>query len=108
MSIDNMKRISEAEAEAVSIRRQAQIDARRIAEQGKQAAESMVEAAKKTANAEYQKTIRQAEDVANALYERRLEEVAAECDAMKERAAAKLPDAVKVITGKVVNTSVNG
>ena len=40
MSIESMKRISECEEEAVSIRRQAQADARQIFDQGKKQAEN--------------------------------------------------------------------
>ena len=98
MSIEYMKRISAAEEEAVSVRRQAQTDARKDAEQ-------LLEQAKKKAEAAYQEVIRNAEAEAQKAYDKRLAEVAAECDAMKKRAAEKLPSAVKVITGKVVNLS---
>ena len=105
MSIEYMKRISAAEEEAVSVRRQAQTDARKLAEQGRKDAEQLLEQAKKKAEAAYQEVIRNAEAEAQKAYDKRLAEVAAEGDAMKKRAAEKLPSAVKVITGKVVNLS---
>ena len=49
MSIENMKRISAVEEEAVSIRRQAQADVRRLAEQSRKEAADLLENAKKQA-----------------------------------------------------------
>ena len=94
MSIESMKRISECEEEAVSIRRQAQADARQILDQGKKQAEELVEAARKQAADDYRATLA-------------LAEVQKECSRMKSEARSKLPKAVEIITGKVVKSSGN-
>lgn len=105
MSIENMKRISEAEDEAVSIRRQAQADVRKIAEQSKRDVAALLEKSRGDANAGYREKIQQAEAEAQDAYDKRLGEVASECEAMKTMARRHLPEAVSLITGKVVSTS---
>ena len=75
MSIESMKRISECEEEAVSIRRQAQADARQILDQGKKQAEELLEAARKQAADDYRATLTQAEAEAGAAYDKSLAEV---------------------------------
>ena len=105
MSIESMKRISECEEEAVSIRRQAQADARQILDQGKKQAEELLEAARKQAADDYRATLTQAE--AGAAYDKSLAEVQKECSQMKSEAKSKLPKAVEIITGKVVKSSGN-
>ena len=108
MSIESMKRISECEEEAVSIRRQAQADARQILDQGKKQAEELVEAARKQAADDYRATLAQAEAEAGAAYDKSLAEVSEkECSRMKSEARSKLPKAVEIITGKVVKSSGN-
>ena len=107
MSIESMKRISECEEEAVSIRRQAQADARQILDQGKKQAEELVEAARKHAADDYRATLAQAEAEAGAAYDKSLAEVQKECSRMKSEARSKLPKAVEIITGKVVKSSGN-
>ena len=107
MSIESMKRISECEEEAVSIRRQAQADARQILDQGKKQAEELLEAARKQAADDYRATLTQAEAEAGAAYDKSLTEVQKECSQMKSEAKSKLPKAVEIITGKVVKSSGN-
>ncbi|MBO6163699.1 MAG: hypothetical protein J6N77_01480 [Lachnospiraceae bacterium] len=107
MSIEHMKRISAAEEEAVSIRRQAQVEVRRLTEKGRKDAADLLDQAKKQAEARYQEAVRTAETEAGASYEARLTEVAKECEALKALAANKIPEAVEVIKGKVVKSSVN-
>lgn len=107
MSIESMKRISECEAEAVSIRKQAQTDARLVLDRGKKQAAEIVAAAKKEATENYQAVLSQAEAEAQAAYDARLQAVRDECSSMKTEARARLPEAVKIITGKVVKSSGN-
>ena len=107
MSIENMKRISAVEEEAVSIRRQAQADVRRLTEQSRKQVADLLENAKKQAESRYQEAIRLAESEAQAAYDERLAEVARECEALKTKAAGKLPEAVGLIKGKVVKSSGN-
>ena len=106
MSIESMKRISACEEEAVSIRKQAQADAKQMLEQGKKQASDILETSGKQADEQYRQTMAQAEAEASEIYSKRMAEVTAECESMKQQAAAKLPEAVKIITGKVVNSSV--
>lgn len=105
MSIEHMKRISTAEEEAVSIRRQAQADVRKLTEKGRKDAADLLNEAKAKAEKRYQEVVRQAETEAQTAYDARLAEVAKECEAMKALAENKLSEAVGVIKGKVVNTS---
>lgn len=102
-----MKRISECEDEAVSIRRQAQTDARLTLEQGKKQAAEIVSAAKSQAEENYRQTLNQVEAEAQLTYDERIRAVQDECVSMKAKARAKLPEAVKIITGKVVKSSGN-
>ena len=102
MSIDYMKQISDAESEAVSVRKRAVTDARAIADQGRRQVEEILDQARGDADQKYQQVIRQAEAEAETAYQKRLQEVAEECDAMKAQAEKNLPEAVKVIIGKVV------
>jgi|GEM_PF-637092 len=105
MSIENMKRISETETEAASIRKSAGNVARNIVDDAKKQAAALVEQAQTEADGKYKDAMDEAEREAAKDYDVRLAEVAEECAGMKERARAKLPDAVKLIMGKVVNTS---
>jgi len=105
MSIENMKRISDTETEAASIRKSAGTAARSVTEDAKKQAAVLVDQAQKEADGKYKEVMDGAEREAEQAYDARLKEVAAECAGMKERARAKLPDAVKLIMGKVVNTS---
>lgn len=107
MSIESMKRISDCEAEAVSIRKQAQTDARLVLDRGKKQAMEIVSEARKQAEENYQAVLNQAEAEAQAAYDARLQAVQTECDSMKAEARARLPEAVKIITGKVVKSSGN-
>ena len=107
MSIESMKRISECEEEAVSIRRQAQADARQILDQGKRQAEELVAAAKKQAADDYRAVLAKAEAEAGTAYDKSLAEVQRECSRMKSEAESRLPKAVEIITGKVVKSSGN-
>lgn len=105
MSIEDMKRISEAEEEAVSIRRQAQADARQIQEEGRRQAAQVLEDARKLADSSYRQVLRQAEESAEKDYQARMAQVAQECDAMKAGARERLEKAVEIIAGKVVKSS---
>lgn len=107
MSIENMKRISGSEEEAVSIRKQAQADSKKLLEQGKKQAAELVETARKQADDAYRDTLRQAEAEAEKAYQTRMAEVAAECDAMKAQAEKRLAKAAQIIAGKVVKSSGN-
>lgn len=107
MSIESMKRISECEAEAVSIRRQAQADARQTLDQGRKQAAEIVSDARRQAEENYRSVLSQAEAEAGDAYDERLRAVQAECESMKLEARARLPEAVKIITGKVVKSSGN-
>ncbi len=107
MSIESMKRIMESEDATVSIRKQAQADARQTLEQGRKQAEDLTEAAKKQADANYRTAMTEAEQKASALYEEKMSAVMAECERMKASAAEHVPEAVEMILGKVVNASVN-
>lgn len=107
MSIESMKRIAETEEQAVSIRKQAQADAKQMLEQGKKQASEIWDNSQKCADEQYRKAMAQAEAKASELYSKRLSVVNAECKSMKQQAQTRLPKAVKIITGKVVNSSVN-
>lgn len=107
MSIESMKRISQAEEEAVSIRRQAQTEAKLTQDQSKKQAADIISAAKKQAEENYRAILAKAEEEAEAVFEGKLAAVQNECESMKSEARAKLPEAVKIITGKVVKSSGN-
>ena len=105
MAIEKLKQISEAENEAVSIRRQAQSEARKIADTAKKQAQQLLAEAAVTADDGYRKAIHAAEEEAEKAYEARLLEIRSECKALKQEASARVPEAVRAITGKVVNNS---
>ena len=105
MAIEKLKQISEAENEAVSIRRQAQSEARKITDTAKQQAQQLLAEAAVTADDGYRKVVRAAEDEAQKAYETKLLEVRSECKALKEEASTRVPEAVRAIMGKVVNNS---
>ena len=102
-----MKRISACEEEAVSIRKQAQADAKQMLEQGKKQASELLDTSGKQADEQYRQAMAKAETQASEIYSERMAAVTAECESMKQQAKARLPEAVKIITGKVVNSSVN-
>ena len=105
MFIENMKRISEAEEEAVSIRKQAQADVRTLQDQSRRQAAEITETARKQADTRYQQVMRDAELKAEDAFRQTLAAVAEECESMKAKAQAKLPEAIQIIAGKVVNSS---
>ena len=107
MSIENMKRISDAETEAASLRRDAAYKAKLILDEGRKQAESLTEEARRESDKNYRAAIAFAGQQADQAYEARMTEVAAECAALKQRARARLPEAVRLITGKVVGNSGN-
>ena len=103
MAIEKLRQISLAENEALSIRRQAQTEARRIADDAKKRAVELKMQAAREAEEEYKKVIRAAEEEAEKAYGERLEEIRSECEALKKEASLRIPDAVNAIKGKVVN-----
>lgn len=105
MPIENMKRISETETQAASIRKTAAADARAIAAEAKKQAEQIVEQAHKDADTSYKAAMDVAEQEATAAFDAHLADVGKECGTMKNKASNKLPEAVQLIMGKVVNTS---
>ena len=74
MSIDMMKQISQAEAQAVQLRADAQAEAKRAVDAGRKEAAAMVEAARKKADQAYREVMDQAEKAAQRDYNDYLEE----------------------------------
>jgi len=102
MSIDMMKQISQAEAQAVQLRADAQAEAKRAVDAGRKEAAAMVEAARKKADQAYREVMDQAEKAAQRDYNDYLEAVKTECETMKTLAQGHKEEAVKLIIGKVV------
>jgi len=102
MSIDMMKQISQAEAQAVQLRADAQTEAKRTVDAGRKEAAAIVEDARKKADQAYREVMAQAEEMAQNAYEAHLDAVKTECEAMKTLAQGHKEEAVKLIIGKVV------
>lgn len=107
MSIENMRQISQAEAEAVRIRTDAAAEAKRTLDAGRKEAAAVVEKARAEAEEAYRAAMAQAEKEASGAYEEHLKSVEQECRTMQALAQGHKEEAVKVIIGKVVGTSGN-
>ena len=104
MSIENMKMVSEAEAQAVTIRKDAQTEARKTLDAARKEATALLEAARVRADEAYRQVLSDAEEQAQAAYEAHLKAVKEECAGMKAQAQGHKEEAVKRIIGKVVGT----
>ena len=102
MSVENMKRISEAEAEADRIRKEASAEARRLVESGKKEAAALLEKKRSLSEKSYADAMAAAEEEAQSEYEAYLSEIRKECDMQKAMAESKKKKAVDYILGKVV------
>ena len=107
MSIEKMKQISQAEAEAVRIRTEAAAEAKRTLDAGRKEDLAVVEKARAEAEEAYRAAMARAEAEAAGAYEAHLKSVEQECGAMQALAQGHKEEAVKVIIGKVVGTSGN-
>lgn len=107
MSIENMKRISQAEAEAVKIRKDAEAEAKRTLDAGRKEAAALLEEAGRKADEAYRTAMAEAEGKAKDAYEQHLEAVEKECGEMRALAQGHKEEAIRVIMGKVVGTSGN-
>ena len=104
MSIENMKMVSEAEAQAVTIRTDAQTEARKTLDAGRKEAAALLEAARVRADEAYRQALAKAEEEAQEAYDAHLKAVKEECAGMKAQAQGHKEEAVKRIIGKVVGT----
>lgn len=107
MSIENMRQISQAEEEAVRVRKEAQAEAKRTLDAGRKEAAALLEGARARADEAYRQAMDRAEAKAQESYEEHLKAVGKECEAMRALAQGHKEDAVKVIIGKVVGISGN-
>lgn len=107
MSIENMKRISQAEAEAVKIRKDAETEAKRTLDAGRKEAAALAEEASRKADEAYRSVMADAEAKARDAYEQHLKTVEKECEEMRASAQGHKEEAIRVIMGKVVGTSGN-
>lgn len=102
-----LKTISVAEAEAETIEKQAQQEARDLLAQARVQAAAIIDDAGMKADSDASSTLKKAEDEAALLIERLKSDMDAECAAMKSRAAGNIDAAVACIVGRIVNASGN-
>ena len=95
MSIENMKMVSEAEA---------QTEARKTLDAGRKEAAALLETARVRADEAYRQALAKAEEEAREAYDAHLKAVKEECAGMKAQAQGHKEEAVKRIIGKVVGT----
>ncbi len=104
MSIDAIKQVTDTEEQAKVLVAQAQAQAKALVDQARKAGEVQLAEARKAAQAQARERLAQAEAAGAQRTQAALAEYETDCQALKERAQARLPQAAQLIVGKVVRS----
>ncbi len=103
MSLEAMKKITEAEQDTQSRRAGAAAEAKKLVSDAEKAGRALVEQARAQAEAQAKEAMAQAESRAARRTEEILAEKRSDCDALRSAARERLPAAVELIVGRVVS-----
>ena len=107
MTIDVIKDIKEVEAEAEQIVRQSQNSARQKVADAQAESSRIIEQAESDAQKEAEEMIREAESRAEEEISKIKIQVSMECADVKDAANKKFPEAIDIITGRIVKFNVD-
>ena len=103
MSLEAMKKITEAEQDTQSRRAGAAAEAKKLVSDAEKAGRALVEQARAQAEAQAKEAMAQAESRAARRTEEILAEKRSDCDALRSAARERLPAAVELIVGRGVS-----
>lgn len=103
MSLEAMKKITEAEQDTQSRRAGAAAEAKKLVSDAEKAGRALVEQARTQAEAQAKEAMVQAEARAACRTEEILAQQREACSALQAKARARLPAAVELIVGRVVS-----
>ncbi len=107
MTIEQLNAITESEALAEEIRKEAKAAAKAKREAAEKEAAANVEAARQAAAQEYRKAMEEAEVKAQAEFQRILNESQENSRSIETRGRSRMPQAVGRVKERIVNSSVN-
>lgn len=107
MTIEQLNAITESEAMADEIRKDAKAAAKAKREAAEREASASIEAAKQAVAQEYRKAMEEAEVKAQAEFQRILNESQENSRSIEAQGRSKMPQAISRVKERIVNSSVN-